>query len=154
MSASAAPTGWGRDDLNMTMLENTAQWLMAEAARVKAGQVPLVGELVRDFIDLCHKLNIERNGPDRVRTTRLLADVDLVRDELRRLWGNPRLDEVKAQLLLIAPAHKELNDRLNDQWSECRSESTAERCAQLRHALHLRQRQLAERAPLAAGRAV
>lgn len=149
LEQTTASLGWGRDD-DMTMLERKAQALLQVAQRVLEGKEPLLRPLVAEFIGLCAQLNIERHAGDKETATQLLAVVDKTRDELRRLWANPHLPEIRQQLALVDPLYKRLNDRLNSQWSECRSESVAEECSQLGAALRLRQRQLAERSPLQA----
>lgn len=143
----AARLGWRRDD-TMTMLEGKAADLLTQAEAVKAGLVPLKKALVEEFITLCSQLNIERHGMDRERATRLLARVDGVRDELRRLWSNPHTCEIKAQIALLEPLFEALNSKLAQQWSECRSESLAQECKELSMALRARRQQLQQRDPI------
>lgn len=150
LEKSTAGSGWGRDETMMTMLQRKAVAMMAMAQDVLSGKQPVLRPLVADFVTLCAQLSVERYGEDEAAATRLLRAIDTTRDELRRLWANPHLPEIQQQLALLAPLYKRLNDRLNGQWPECRSESDAEHCKQLGIALRLRQRQLAERSPLQA----
>jgi len=144
---TASLTGWGRDD-TMTMLEREAERLLERAAAIKAGKQPLVKSLVQELITLCAQLNIERHGMDRAKATQLLAQVDGVRNEMRRLWANLHTPEIHAQVALLQPAYDALNGSLNDQWSECRSESRVKECAELGQALRARRLQLDQRNPI------
>lgn len=148
-ATTASHSGWGRDT-TMTMIEKRCVLALSMAQEVLAGKQPLLPGLIRTFIELCALLNIERNGDHREAATRLLAQMHEGRDLLRRLWAMPSFAEVQQQLSLVEPLYKRVNDRLNATFAEVRSESVAEDCKQLGHALRLRKAQLAERSPLQA----
>lgn len=148
-ATTASHSGWRKDETTMADLEIEATRLMEEYQEVVARKRPLVKSLVQGLMTLCSDLNIRRHSMDKARATQLLSTLDQVRDEMRRLWANPHTPEIREQIALLEPAYKLVNDRLNSQWPECRSESVAERCAELGQALQARRLQMAQRCPFA-----